>query len=181
MPSCDQTSVDRKKARYKVTLHATDRLRLTVFMTGGREMFSWAEPLKFESHDLEEVLAAGPIGTGAFGAFYMNLFENPQSRFQYLGEKSGKLEYGFRESSEASHHIVKAGERWSPTAHAGSFLIDPESLDLERLTSDVILPNQSKDYFSSRCPSIWRRSMLWRSHSASTLIASPPCKRAASR
>jgi len=136
-PSCEQIGIDRKKARYKMKLYATDRIRVKVMMIDGREVFAWADPLKYELHDLESVLTTGPIGTGAFGAFYRNLFVNPEARYQFLGERSGKLAYGFRENTEVSHQVVKAGEKWVPTAHAGSFLIDPESLDLARFTVET--------------------------------------------
>src|ERR1700683_197351 len=46
-PSCDQVAADRKKGRYKLKLYATDRIRLKSLFAGGREVFSWVEPLKF--------------------------------------------------------------------------------------------------------------------------------------
>jgi hypothetical protein len=130
-PSCDQISAERKRPRYKLQIDATDRIRLKVFVQQGREVFAWADPLKFESHDLEEVLERGPMGTGALGGYFMELFGNPEAHFQYLGEKGGKLEYGFQ---EPGGQIVKAGELWVSTPHAGSFIIDPQSLDPERFT-----------------------------------------------
>jgi hypothetical protein len=135
--SCDQIAVDRKKARYRLKLDATDRIRLKISSVGGQERLSWVDALRFESHDLEEVLVTGPIGTGMLGGYLTGLFGDPESRFQYLGEKNGKIEYGFRESAESSGHVVKAGDRWLPTAHTGSFVIDSELLDPEHLTIET--------------------------------------------
>ena len=143
-PSCDQLSVNRRKARYKLKLYATDRIRYKVFIVGEREMPFWHDPLKFESHDVEEVVATEPIDTGAFGAFYADPLQNPDARFQYLGNKDGRLEFGFRESAEDSLQFVRAGGQWLATAHSGSFLINPASLDFERFTVETTtLPPQT--------------------------------------
>lgn len=137
MPTCEQIDNDRKKGKYKLRLYATARMRLKVFRVNGHEVYAWTDPLNFESYDVREVLARRPVNTGAFGGYYIGLFESPEARFQYLGERSGKLAYGFRESLESSDYVIKSGSRWVPTAHDGSFLIDPASLDLEQFTDET--------------------------------------------
>ncbi len=126
--SCDQIRAARKDPRYKLQIDATDRIRLKVLVRDGREVFAWSDPLKFESHDLEEVLDRGPMGTGALGGYFRELFGNPEAHFQYLGEKAGKLEYGFQ----------------TPAGPTGSFLIDPRSLDPEHFLIEAsALPRET--------------------------------------
>jgi hypothetical protein len=139
--SCDQISADRKKARYKLRVDATDRIRLKVFIRDGREVFAWVDPLKYESYDLEEVVAHGPMGTGALGAYFTELFGNADAHYHFLGERAGKLQYGFQ---EPGGQIVKAGSNWVSIAHAGAFIIDSRSLDPERLTVETsALPRET--------------------------------------
>ncbi|HWE52615.1 MAG TPA: hypothetical protein VG273_22675 [Bryobacteraceae bacterium] len=132
-PSCDEIAAERKNGRAKLKLDATDRFRVKVFPSGAREVFAWIDPLQFESHDLEEVLLSGPLGTGAFGGYLVSLFASPTAAFQYLGEKAQKTEYGFRDSGAVGAHLVKAGTQWLPAAINGSFVIDQASLDTEQL------------------------------------------------
>jgi len=135
--SCDQIAADRRKNRARLKLFSTDRLRLKIFFNGQREVFAWPSPLAFESHSLDQVLLAGPLGTGGLGAFYLRLFEDPAASFEFTGEKDGKLEYTFSESTDSSHHTVRAGEQWLPAAHSGSLWIDSTSLDLEKFSVDT--------------------------------------------
>jgi hypothetical protein len=61
-PSCEQIAVDRKKGRRHLKLDATDRLRLSVAVAQGREIYSWTGAAPY-AHGVEDILQAGPIGT----------------------------------------------------------------------------------------------------------------------
>jgi hypothetical protein len=134
-PSCERLSADRKKGRPKLRLDSTDRLRVQVTLTQGREIYSWTEPGAF-SRSVEEILQWGPIGTGAFAANLLDIFADPSVRFRILDEKEQSLEFGFRVPIEASHLIVRAGTEWRAAGYEGSLSIDPRSLELTRFTME---------------------------------------------
>ena len=133
LPSCERLSADRKtgRASTRLRLDATDRLRVEVAVTQGREIYSWTRPGSF-SHSVEEILQFGPIGTGAFAVHLIDIFSNPSVRFRMLSEGDKVLEYGFRAPIEASRLFVRAGGEWRPTGYNGSFTIDPHSLEMRR-------------------------------------------------
>lgn len=137
-PSCDQLHADLRRSHLKMYLAATDRLRTRVSIGNGSELLTWVDPLPFESHRIEDVLATGPIGTGPFAAFVSNIFGNPRTSIQYVEKQGSNLEYRFREAEGTSHYRARAGSDWLPTGDSGSFLINPgfinpASLALERL------------------------------------------------
>ena len=119
-------------------LDATDRFRLEVTVSQGREIQAWPGATQFDARGVDEIIRQGPIGTGAFGTYLLGVFENPHVVFLYAGEKlSGAtpvMEYSFRVPLEASRYRVKVGEDWQPVAYDGTFWVDPVSLDLRRLT-----------------------------------------------
>jgi hypothetical protein len=131
LPSCERLSADRKTGRPKLRLDATDRLRVEVAVTQGREIYSWTRPGSF-SYSVEEILQFGPIGTGAFAVHLIDLFSNPSVRFRVLPEGDKILKYGFRVPIEASRLFVRAGGEWRPTGYNGTFTIDPNSMEMRR-------------------------------------------------
>lgn len=136
-PSCDQIAGDRKTGRTKLQLYATDRLRMDVAQAEGREMVSWAGAGKFDSRTVDEIVGEGPTGTGAFGGHLVDVFSNPGVHFQYLGENAanGKsvLRYRFTVPLLASNYRIRGAGDWHPTAYDGTFEIDGQSLELQRL------------------------------------------------
>jgi hypothetical protein len=136
-PSCDQISGDRKMGRNKLQLYASDRLRLDVAVAEGREIVSWAGAGKFDSRSVDEIVGEGPTGTGAFGLHLVDVFANSGVHFQYLGEKeaNGKsvLEYRFTVPARASGYRIRGAGDWHFTAYDGTFQIDGQSLELDRL------------------------------------------------
>jgi hypothetical protein len=80
----------------------------------------------------------GPLGTGPFGPFLVDIFANSGAQFQFLREQNAAgvrlLEYRYRVPIEASHYRVQAGAFWRMTAYDGTFLLDPTSADLKELT-----------------------------------------------
>ena len=137
--SCDQFAGDKKRLLRALDVEATDRLRLDVIVTGGQEIFSWAGAKEFESKWIGEVIGDGPVGTGSFGTFLLDIFGNDGAQFVFVGstELQGKtvLEYGFHVPKEASHYYTGKTEKdWVVTAFSGSFWINPVTDSLERLT-----------------------------------------------
>jgi hypothetical protein len=110
----------------------TDRLRVAVRVSYGREVYSWTGAAPDE-HGVEDILNGGPIGTGPFAAHLLDIFTNPSARFRLLSEPSDTLQYGFRVPAAASHYSVLAGGTWLPTGYAGELRIDAGSLELRQL------------------------------------------------
>jgi hypothetical protein len=132
-PSCEQlssTGVVENKRRWQ--LDYTDRVRVDVSVTRGREIYSWTGPDAF-SQSVEAVVQTGSFGTGEFSAFLSGLFGIPSVRFRILSESAEALEFGFRVPVEANPYFVGGGREWLPTGFNGSLLIDPGSLELKQL------------------------------------------------
>jgi hypothetical protein len=128
-PSCEQILADRKKGRSRLTLDATDRLRVEVAMKQGHEIYSWTGPGTF-SRSVDEILHPGPIGTGEFGDFLLDIFSNPAAHFRVLND----VEFGFRIPIEGSRYLVQTRSSWHSAGYEGAIRIDPDSLEIQRLT-----------------------------------------------
>jgi hypothetical protein len=119
-------------------LESTDRARLEVTVSRGRELHSWPGATRFDSRDVDELIRDGPVSTGAFGAYLAGIFDQPAAAFQFNGERraSGQtlFEYGYRVPLGASRFRIKVGAEWRAAAYEGEFRIDPQSLDLVRMT-----------------------------------------------
>ncbi|MGD1093239.1 MAG: hypothetical protein ABSB35_14765 [Bryobacteraceae bacterium] len=139
--SCEQIAGDRKRNRDKVQLDKTDRLRLKVVMTSGREIYSWAWPGAY-SRSVNDILQSGPIGTGALGSHLHEIFGNPLVRFRLLDENEKNLSFGFRVPVEASTYLIWARSQWRAAGYVGSLEIDLAAPELKQLTieSDELPP-----------------------------------------
>jgi hypothetical protein len=137
--SCDQIMGAKKKGTYKLEIEATDRLRLDVKVSEGREIGAWAGAHRFDSRNIVEFVGGGPFGTGPLGTLIGDIFPNPAARFEYDGEEAlngaGVFKYSYQVPLASSHYLIKAGDGWVPTAFSGSLWVDPESLELRRLTA----------------------------------------------
>jgi hypothetical protein len=175
-PPCGQTAGGSSAQRKPGRLESTDRVRLEVSVSHGHELHSWPGATRFDTRDIDEIIRDGPVSTGAFGGYLAGIFGQPGATFQYHGEQTvnGKtvFEYRYSVSLAASRFLIKAAAGWRPAAYEGEFQIDPQSLELERLSvhatelpsgaafceaaatlnyqrmhigdSDVILPRQSQ-------------------------------------
>jgi len=134
---CAQVKGDRNSGRGAPRLDATDRLRLEVTVSEGREIYSFPGATRFDTRDIDEIIRQGPIGTGSFGTHLLGIFDNPGVAFQFLSERTiglrTLLEYRFHVPLEASHYRVKLANSWQPMAYDGTFWVDPQALDLQRL------------------------------------------------
>jgi hypothetical protein len=131
-PSCERILIDRKNGRYHLRLDATDRLRVSVVIHQGREIYSWTGTAPYE-HGVEDILQGGPLGTGSFAAYLLDIFGNPSVLFRLLGDRLNVLQYGFRVPVEASRLVVGAQTEWLPTGYSGLLHIDKGSLEIRRL------------------------------------------------
>jgi hypothetical protein len=125
-------------------LASTDRVRLEVTVSEGRELHSWPGATRFDERDVDDLIRNGPVSTGSFGAYMNSVFGQPGVAYQYTGEQSanGKnlFEYSYRVPLEASHFEVKTDAGWRPTAYEGEFRLDPQTYELQSLTVRTIDP-----------------------------------------
>jgi hypothetical protein len=140
-PSCAQiAALDKDKPR-DLQLQATDRLRLEIKVSQGEEIGTWAGASQFSSRSVFDLIGGGVYGTGTLGAFLVDIFQSGGVTYKYIGEEAAgpiKLAaYRYRVPVLSSHYQIKAGSHWFPTAFSGSFWIDPDSLDLRRVTVDA--------------------------------------------
>jgi hypothetical protein len=137
-PACSQTATSESAAGGLRTLESTDRVRLEVTVDQSRELHSWPGATGFDTRDVDELIRDGPVSTGSFGGYLASIFGHPGVTFHYSGERSAQgrtvLEYGYRVPLDASRFEVKVAGAWLPAAYEGEFWLDPQSLDLERLT-----------------------------------------------
>ena len=119
-------------------LEFTDRVRLEVTVSQSRELHSWPGATAFDIRDVDELIRDGPVSTGSFGAYLAGIFGRPGVTFRFIAERSVEgrrlMEYGYRVPLEASRFDVKVEGAWAPVGYEGEFWLDPQSLDLERLT-----------------------------------------------
>jgi hypothetical protein len=136
--SCDQLSADRKNAGKAPRIDGTDRLRLDVAEGMEQEIHSWPGASRFDLVEIDQIVDKGPFGTGAFGGYLLDIFDNDGTHYDYQGEKAGTghrvLIYGYNVAQSVSHYQVRDGPAWFTAAYSGSFEVDTESFEIVRLT-----------------------------------------------
>ena len=131
--ACDE-STERPITR----LATSDRLRFDVSVKSTGEMYGWAGENRFDDRELVDIVKDGAIGTGSFTAFLASIFSNEAVRFTYNGEmtQDGRpfAEFGFHVPSEKSHYFFNFAERRAVTGYDGTFLVNPKTADIARLS-----------------------------------------------
>jgi hypothetical protein len=137
--TCDAIVANQRNGRSRLSPTATDRLRFDVEVTdGGHEIYAWPGAARIEADKVEDMAGGGPVGTGPFGPFLLDIFSNPAVQFQYLSERTvagvNLFEYRYRVPLVGSHYRVQAGVLWRTTGYDGTFRLDPGSAELKQLT-----------------------------------------------
>jgi len=159
-PGCDGASTPAPDNALQ--LEFQDRVRLEVTVSDGRELHSWPGATRFDTRNVDDLIRDGPVSTGSFGAHLNSIFSRPGVTFRYSGQKSSDhgilFEYHYQVPLDASRYEVKTGGAWAAVAYEGEFWIDPQSLELERLT--IRAPAPPKDAaFCSASTTLDYRSM----------------------
>ena len=135
--SCDLSAAEAAKASASLRLEATDRVRLDVSQGDGRQIHSWPGAGRLEPVEIDRLITRGPSGTGSFGGYLIDIFDNEGTQFDFRGERSISshrvFTYGYRVAEEMSHYRIGAGSGWVTTAYDGTFDLDADSLELLRL------------------------------------------------
>jgi len=132
--SCDNKGFSKDA---HLALEAEDRLRLEVAVSGGSEIHSWAAANRFDSRSIFQMVSTGPISTGAFGTWLVDIFENKGTQYKFVSRKKDGardvFEYSFEVAKDVSHYAVRAGNDWMVTAYHGSFEVYSATAELARL------------------------------------------------
>jgi hypothetical protein len=136
--SCEGKQFDNNA---RLSLDATDRLRLGVAVAGDKEIHSWAAASRFDSRSVFSLVSSGPISMGSFGTYLADIFDNPGVRFQFNGTKSQGAaevyEYTFVVPAEASHYDIGVENGWRITGYHGLVQIYSATAELARLVAET--------------------------------------------
>src|SRR5438477_10701042 len=72
----DRSYFRHTSGREDLALESTDRLRLDVTVSQGREIHSWPGATRFDLRAVDEMISGGPIGAGAFATHLLDIFDN---------------------------------------------------------------------------------------------------------
>jgi hypothetical protein len=121
----------------QLRLTTSDRLRLDVAISAGREMYSWVGEGHFEDGGLFQLVRIGALSTGAFSSFLEVVFRDDAGAFSFKGETiegARKVaEFEFRVSAASSHYIFSGRHSRIATGYSGSIFVDSATADLVRL------------------------------------------------
>jgi hypothetical protein len=136
--SCDELAKRREKPNWKVRESQSDRLRLDVAVSSEGEMYSWVGENRFRDRSLADLIGNGVISTGAFGTFLSGIFAGNAASFTYHGNTdfNGRrlVEFGFRVPRDRSSYSIGNKTYEAMVPYDGTFLVDPKTFDLVRLT-----------------------------------------------
>jgi len=136
--SCDYLAARRIKPDWKIREHTSDRLRLDVAISGNNEMYSWVGEDRFQDRSLSDLVSSGATTTGVFSGFLGSIFGTNAANFTYNGDVNvdgrALVEFGFRVSREKSTYRFGNKLINAIVPYDGTFLVDPVTFDLVRLT-----------------------------------------------
>ena len=137
--SCDTLLMGRNQndSQGQLKLDSTDWLHLDVVLTSDREIYSWVGASKFEDGEIDELVPEGAIGTGAFAAMLLGIFERREPKYLFEGEITVEgrrlFEYSFVVPQAQSHYRVRAHKEWIITGYTGTMQVNPKTSELVRV------------------------------------------------
>jgi len=153
--SCEDLASRKVKKEWRLRKRTSDRVRLDVALSAHDEMYSWVGEDRFEDRRLADLVQEGAVSTGTFASFLSNIFVTNAATFGYKGavDADGRrlVEFGFRVPIEKStYRIGRRSQHHSIVGYEGTFLADPNTFDLVRLT---VRPDQLPAEFEA-CESV---------------------------
>ena len=135
--TCLET-IDRSiRQTAKDKLLVRDRIHLQVAFIGFEEVFAWPGSANFEPRAAIQIAPGGAGGIGSWGGWSRNVLRSSAPAFTYAGECTVEgrrgMRYDFHVPWASSAYTVGAGNRQLVVPYAGTFCIDPGSLDIMRL------------------------------------------------
>jgi hypothetical protein len=135
-PRCSELIAAHDSRHHELSLQSWDRLRLEVAIIENGNVYSWVGAPQFEKDSIEKLSGRGPLGSGDFGTFLLAIFGRSIVNFQGEEVVEGRrsLKYSYDMPIDRSGYKVKLNDAWVLTAYSGTFLLDPASADIVRLT-----------------------------------------------
>lgn len=119
------------------TLRLVDRVRLEVAYVGQRELYAWPDENEFHSDAPAEMIGSGMFGSGDFVSHARAAFTGNYDVTRYAGEStvSGRelLRWDYSISPMFTNWTVGSGFITAHSGAAGSYWVDPQTLDLQTL------------------------------------------------
>ena len=129
-----QRSVRTRRAKAFTLL---DSILLEVSTVKGEELLAWPGARRFDAGDPSALVSGGLLGTGVFASHARNVFLHDTTTIKYGGneELAGRpLErFDFRIPEASSGFQIQVNGSVARVGMAGSFWVDPASLELVRL------------------------------------------------
>jgi hypothetical protein len=110
-----------------------DRLRLDVAVSRQAEIFSWHGENNFTSASVAQVVKSGPISSGGFIGYLMNIFLEPNISISYVGESNHSYNFRYRVPLANSKYQTFTSKGYTRIPFHGSFSADAGSLQLKEL------------------------------------------------
>ena len=114
-------------------LSLRDRLRLDVAVSRHAEIFSWHGENNFTSGSVAEVVRGGPISSGGFIGYLMNIFTEPNIRISYVGESNHVYNFQYNVPLADSKYQTLTSKGYARIPFHGSFSADPDTFQLKEL------------------------------------------------
>jgi len=129
-----QRSLEKRRAKAFIPL---DSMHLEVSMLADKELLAWPGAHRFEELDLSSFAAGGLLGSGVFASLATGVFLHDTATITGHGgeELAGRpvTRFDYRVPAESSGYRIQTKDSSAKVAIAGSFWIDPVSLELVRL------------------------------------------------
>jgi hypothetical protein len=139
--SCAAMIAARRQSRALGDVISHDRLRLDVAVVDGAEMFSWAGAGKFETKNIEDLIEGGASGSGDFASFLLSVFGGEAEKIEYAGLREipeGRFAlFSYMVPLQKSQYTYHTTGTNKTVAYGGTFLVDPDSAELQRLTVET--------------------------------------------
>jgi hypothetical protein len=121
----------------RIRLIESDRAKLDVAIAAGKENYFWPGENRLLSEDFYDFASLG-MQTGNYSEFLSAIFGSDAADFYWMGETEAdgrKLgEFSFKVPIERSRHVFQCGKGRYDATYSGTFLADPATGDLVRLT-----------------------------------------------
>jgi hypothetical protein len=131
--TCRVTTERAQRSGRRGGFTVTDRLRLEIAYSGGKEFYAWPGDARFE-RSIEELLPArGMVSEGSFAMHMRKLFQTNDAQFTDPRPDAGTLRLDFEIPMSRSGFAVGAGGASAPVALKGSVRFDPASLAIRSL------------------------------------------------
>jgi hypothetical protein len=110
-----------------------DRLRLDVAVSQRAEIFSWHGENNFTSASVAEVVRGGPISSGGFVGYLMNVFLEPNIPIAYMGESDHSYNFRYDVPLADSKYQTLTSKGYARIPFHGSFSADTDTFQLKEL------------------------------------------------